>query len=464
MIRTIYTAAFIVAGLLLTSNVIAVDAAASGTAAKPNVIVILSDDVGWAEFGFQGGKDIPTPNIDSIAKNGVKFTNGYVAAAICSVSRAGLMLGRYPTRIGYEFNGGDDQGRPTPRRFGMPVEETLFPQRMKALGYATCAIGKWHLGDKPEYLPMVRGFDEFYGTKANSPYFKPEFFIDSRKSLESSPVTDEAFYTTDAYGARAVDWIGKQTGKPYFLYLAFNANHWPMEATPKYLGRFPNLTGKRKTFAAMMSAMDDAVGAVLTKVRESGQEENTLIVFLSDNGGPTASTTSNNLPLRGFKAQISEGGTRIPFSMQWKGKIPPGRTYDFPVLNLDLLPTAVKAAGSTVDPAWKLDGVDLLPFVTGANTARPHEALFWRYGPQWAVRQGDWKLVVSKFDALKPRLINLADDISESNDLSEKFPEKVAQLTGLYNVWNSEQHAPLWGPLTTGLNNNKNKKQDVENQ
>ena len=451
MTRRLFIIALLASGAFPPLSGAADATPARGAAAKPNVIVFLSDDVGWAEYGFQGCKDIPTPNIDSIAKNGVRFTSGYVAATVCSPSRAGLMTGRYPTRFGHEFNGGDDQGRPSKGVFGLPLTETTFPQRMKALGYATCCIGKWHLGEGKAYLPTARGFDEFYGSVANSPFFKPSQFIDSRKSGEVDPVTDENFYTTDAYKERAVDWIGKQAGKPYFLYLPFNAQHSPLQAPQKYLDRFPNLQRNRKIFAAMMSAMDDAVGAVLAKVREMGQEENTLIVFFSDNGGPTQFTTSRNTPLRGFKAQTSEGGTRIPFCMQWKGKIPAGQTYDFPIQNLDILPTALTAAGGKVDPSWKLDGVDLMPYVTGANKGRPHETLFWRYGPQWAIRKGDWKLVVSQFDGLKPRLVNLAEDISESNDLSEKNPEKVKELTAAYNAWSKEQPVPLWGPMTTGL-------------
>src|SRR5439155_11464187 len=191
-------------------------------------------------------------------------------------------------------------------------------------------------------------------------------------------IKDPNFSTTDQFADRAVDWIGKQTG-PYFLYLPFNAQHAPLQATKKYLDRLPNIKeDKRHTFAAMMSAMDDAVGKVLAKVRERGEEENTLIFFFSDNGGPTASTTSSNGPLRGFKATTSEGGTRIPYCVQWKGHLPAGKVYDLPVLNLDILPTAVVAAGGTVDPAWKLDGVDLMPYLTGKDSARPHETIYWR--------------------------------------------------------------------------------------
>jgi arylsulfatase A-like enzyme len=413
-------------------------------AKKPNVIILLADDVGWGEFGFQGNKQIPTPNIDSIAKNGTRFTNGYIAATYCSPCRAGLMTGRYPTRFGHEFNGGGNDGG---KNFGLALTETTMATRMKALGYATACVGKWHLGGPPDFLPMKRGFDEFFGSVANpGSYLTPQHFVDSRKSPNVFPIKEPNFYTTDQFGDRAVDWIGKQTG-PYFLYLPFNAQHAPLQATKKYLDRFPNVKeDKRHTFCAMMSAMDDAVGKVLAKVRERGEEENTLIFFFSDNGGPTPQTTSSNGPLRGFKATTSEGGTRIPYSVQWKGKIPAGKDYTLPIQNLDILPTSIVAAGGTVDPAWKLDGVDLMPYITGKNTARPHETLYWRFGDQWAIRHGDWKLVASRIDKNMPRLINLADDIAEANDLAAKEPAKVKELTAMWKEWSAVQAPPSWKP------------------
>ena len=410
--------------------------------AKPNVIVFLCDDVGYAEFGFQGSTDIPTPNIDSIAKNGVRFTNGYVSGPYCSPTRAGLMTGRYQTRFGHEFNGGGGTGG---QGFGLPLSEKTMADRLKAMGYATCAVGKWHLGGPPEFLPTKRGFDEFYGTVANTPFFKPPNFVDSRVSEEVRPVTEDNFYTTDAYGERATDWIAKQKGKPFFLYLPFNAQHAPLQATKKYLDRFENIADeKRRTFAAMMSAMDDAVGRVLEQVRQAGQEENTLIFFFSDNGGPTASTTSKNGPLRGFKSSTSEGGVRVPFCAQWKGKIPAGSVYEKPVIQLDILPTAIVAAGGTVDPQWKLDGVDLMPHIAGQTKSPAHETLYWRFGEQWAIRKGDWKLVAARADQNAPRLINLASDIGETTDLSAQQPEKLKELTADYQAWNKEQAEPLW--------------------
>jgi arylsulfatase A-like enzyme len=412
----------------------------------PNVIVFLCDDVGYAEFGFQGGKDVPTPNIDSIAKNGIRFTAGYVSGPYCSPTRAGLLTGRYQQRFGHEWN----EGPAAPnggRKFGLPVEEKTIADRARALGYATAAVGKWHLGAGPEFVATARGFDEFYGTVANSPFYNPPRFIDSRVSAEAGPIKDDKFYTTDAYAERAVDWIGKQKEKPYLLYFPFNAQHAPLQAPKKYLERFPGIQDeKRKLFAAMMSSMDDAVGRVLEKVRETGQEENTLIFFLSDNGGPTEVTTSRNDPLRGFKATTLEGGVRVPFCVQWKGTLPAGKTYDKPVIQLDILPTVLAAAGGTADPASKLDGVNLLPYLTGKDEGKPHDALFWRFGEQWAVRKGDYKLVVNRIDGVKQpaALYNLKDDIGEAKDLAAKEPEKAKELRTAWEQWDSQNIPARW--------------------
>jgi arylsulfatase A-like enzyme len=349
------------------------------------------------------------------------------------------MTGRYQTRFGHEFN-------TVTRTMGLPVTETTFADRFKKLGYATCAIGKWHLGQNAEYRPTRRGYDEFYGTLANTPFYHPNQFVDSRVSNDVQPVTDDAFYTTDAYADRAVDWLEKHKDGPWYLYLPFNAQHAPLQAPKKYLDRFPNVTDeKRQLFSAMMSAMDDAVGRVLSKIRENGQEEQTLIVFLSDNGGPTASTTSRNGPLHGFKATTWEGGVRIPFCMQWKGTLPAGKTYENPIIQLDILPTALAAAGVDADPSWKLDGVNLLPYLKGETTTVPHQTFYWRFGKQMAIRHGDWKLVVANGGSGKPELYNLADDIGESRDLVAREPAKLAELQKLYDSWNAEQAPPMVG-------------------
>jgi arylsulfatase A-like enzyme len=403
---------------------------------KPNILVFLCDDVGRAELGFQGATDIPTPHIDSIAKSGVRFTQGYVSGPYCSPTRAGLLTGRYQTRFGHEFNS-------VARQSGLALDETTIAERFRDLGYATCAIGKWHLGERPRFRPTRQGFDEFYGTLANSAFFRPRLFMDTRVSNEVQAVDDPEFYTTDAYGVRAVDWIGRQADKPWFLYVPFNAQHAPLQATKKYLDRFHQIEDeKRRTFAAMMSAMDEAVGKILEKVRAMGQEENTIVFFLSDNGGPTRQTTSRNDPLRGFKSSTWEGGIRVPFCMQWRGRVPAGKTYEYPVIQLDILPTALAAAGVKADPEWKLDGVDLLPYITAEDEGRPHETLYWRFGNQWAVRHGDWKLVSAGRGDPNGELYNLADDISESKNLADDMPEKVRELKSLWDTWNAIQAPP----------------------
>ena len=405
-------------------------------AAPANILIFFADDLGWGETGAQGNKDIPTPHIDSIAKNGVRFTSGYVAATYCSPARAGIMTGRYPTRFGHEFNS-------VANTTGLRLDQRTIADRLKPLGYATAAVGKWHLGAGAEYRPTKRGFDEFFGTLSNTPFFHPTNFVDSRVSNDVRPITDTEFYTTDAYAERSVDWLERNKSKPWLLYLPFNAQHAPLQAPKKYLDRFPGIADeKRKIFAAMMSAMDDAVGRVLAKVRALGQEENTLIFFIADNGGPTLSTTSGNGPLRGFKMTTFEGGPRVPFFAQWKGRLPAGKVYDFPVMNLDVLPTAVVAAGGKVDPSWQLDGVDLMPFLTGKNSARPHPTLYCRYGPQWGIRHGDMKLVVSRGGSDKPELYDLAADIGESKDLAAAQPAKVKELQALWDKWSAEQAPP----------------------
>jgi arylsulfatase A-like enzyme len=266
--------------------------------------------------------------------------------------------------------------------------------------------------------------------------------------FRGTKVVEEKEYLTDAIGREAVSFIDKNARDPFFLYLAFNAVHTPMQATDKYLNRFPNIQDKqRKTYAAMMSAMDDAIGQVLAKLREKGLEEDTLIFFFSDNGGPTMiGTTINgsiNLPLRGSKRQTLEGGIRVPFVMQWKGTLPAGKTFDHPIIQLDVLPTAIAAAGGEVKAEWKLDGLNLLPFVEGKNKSPPHDALFWRFGEQMAMRKGDWNMV--RYDNTGIHLYNLKDDIGQSKNLAAERPEVLREMQAAWNQWDRGNVAPLWG-------------------
>ncbi|MFO1023352.1 MAG: sulfatase [Planctomycetales bacterium] len=434
----------------------------------PNVIILLADDMGYADVGFQGCQDIPTPHIDSIARNGVRFTQGYVSGPYCSPTRAGLMTGRYQTRFGHEFNLGEKEAGPGIKKqpLGLPLTETTFADRMKKAGYATGLVGKWHLGELPEFHPQKRGFDEFFGFLGGALSYFP-----LKKTQIQSGTTphDEQEYLTDAFGREAVSFIDRHKEHPFFLYLAFNAVHTPMEATDARLQKFASITdSRRRTYAAMLSAMDDAIGNVLEKVRTSGLEENTLFFFFSDNGGPTMPGTtvnsSSNAPLRGSKRTTLEGGIRVPFAIQWKGKLPAGVTYDQPIIQLDLLPTALAAAGVTAKPDWKLDGVNLLPYLTGQNSAQPHQTLYWRFGPQFAIHHGDWKLVAydpqvessKRLNRLRndpvgpPKLYNLKQDIGETRDLTSQHPEKVAALQKLWQDWNAQQAPPLWG-ATPGI-------------
>jgi arylsulfatase A-like enzyme len=420
--------------LLLPSLALAQDKAKR----KPNIVIILADDMGYADVGFQGCKDIPTPNIDSLAKNGVRFTSGYVSGAYCSPTRAGLLTGRYQNRFGHEFN-------PAGGKQGLPIDQVTMAQRLRALGYATALIGKWHLGNQQKMLPTDRGFQEDFGFLGGAhPYLPGK----GKEIFRGTNPVDEKEYLTDALGREASAFIDKHANEPFLLYLAFNAVHTPLQATDKYMNRFPKINDNtRRTYAAMLSAMDDAIGQVLARLREKGLEEDTLIFFFSDNGGPTMVGTtingSSNFPLRGSKRTLLEGGVRVPFVLQWKGKLPGDKTFDHPIIALDILPTSIAAAGGKVDASWKLDGVNLLPHLEGTNRAPPHEMLFWRFGDQQAARKGDWKMV--RYDGKTTRLYNLRDDIGESKDLAMKHADILRDMQSAWTDWNKGNIAPLWG-------------------
>lgn len=448
-------AVFVVAAFSLSLPVSA--ARGEQAAKKPNILLIVADDLGYGETGFQGyAKDIPTPHLDGIAANGTRFTSGYVSGPYCSPTRAGLLTGRYQQRFGHEFNPGTPASEGQP--IGLPLDEKTIGDHLKAAGYATGWFGKSHLGNTPEFHPLKRGFDEFFGFLGGAHgYLTPGSGVNVVQR-GTRPV-GKVDYLTEAFGNEAVRFIESRKDNPWFVYLAFNAVHSPLETTEKYESRFAHIKdGKRRKFAALLSALDDATGAVLAKIRELGQEENTLIFFLGDNGGPTAQTTSGNGPLRGFKGQTWEGGVRVPFIVQWKGRLPAGKVEHRPVIQLDILPTALAAAGAEI-PA-NVDGVNLLPYLTGEKTNEPHEALYWRFGRQLAVRKGDWKLIKAPngggvegpttgrepATAEGAKLYNLASDIGEKTDLSAKEPEKVKELTALWNAWNATLVPPKWYP------------------
>ncbi len=298
----------VVCGMLALASQLALLAGACTTAAsaaehKPNILVIVGDDLGYGELSCQGNPQIPTPNIDSIGASGVRFTSGYVSGPYCSPTRAGLMTGRYQQRFGHEFNPGPAEA--AVENFGLSLQEKTLAERLKAAGYVTGMFGKWHLGYLPQYTPPKRGFDEYYGFLGGSHSYLDAVSDKHNPILRGSTPVDAVGYTTDAFGEETVKFIGAHKSEQWFAYLPFNAVHAPLQALEKYEARFTSISDpKRKTFAAMLSAMDDAVGAVLKKIRDEKLEENTLIVFISDNGGPTPMTTSKNDPLRDFKAQV----------------------------------------------------------------------------------------------------------------------------------------------------------------
>jgi arylsulfatase A-like enzyme len=428
---------------------------AADPAHRPNILIILADDLGYGEMSCQGNPQVPTPNVDSLAKSGIRFTSGYVSGPYCSPTRAGLMTGRYQQRFGHEFNPGPVQG-PGPA-VGLSLKEKTIGDRFKEIGYATAWIGKSHLGYLPEFHPLKRGFDEYFGFLGGAHDYLNAAADGRNPIFRGTNRIDQIDYTTDAFGREAVAFIEKNRQQPWLMYLAFNAVHGPLEATPKYLARFSQIDEKkRQTFAAMLSALDDAVGSVLAKLREHNLEENTLIFFISDNGGPTRQTTSGNGPLRGYKAQTWEGGIRVPWIVQWKGHLPAGKVDDRPVIQLDVLPTALAASGVKAKPEWNLDGVDLLPYLRGENTGLPHEVLYWRMGPQMALRMGDWKIVKARGDDEPLRkgtattegahLYNLKNDISEKQDLASSNAGRFKELCAAWEKLDKQMVEATWTP------------------
>ena len=420
--------------------------AAADAGRRPNVVVILADDYGYADVGFNGCKDIPTPHIDSLAAHGVRCTSGYVSHPFCSPTRAGLMAGRYQQRFGHENN---PAWLPEDTKVGLPLTQVTVADVLARAGYVTGAVGKWHLGAAPCFHPNERGFREYFGFLGGGHIYLP----DSKGGVEyNAPLlrnnTPQEFrgYMTDLLTDEAVAFIGRNKAGPFYLYLAYNAVHTPLQAPEKYLSRFPGIADdKRRSYAAMTSAMDDGVGRVLAALREHELERDTLVFFFSDNGGPITVVPCSNAPLRGGKGQVFEGGVRVPFVVQWRGRLPERAVYKEPVISLDVFPTAAAAAGAKLPDALKLDGVNILPHLAGEIKTPPHDRLFWRSGGgvAWAVREGPYKLLKQGKDGV-PQLFDLNSDIGETKDLIGEHADVAARLQKAYDVWNAELVPPLF--------------------
>ena len=420
----------------------------------PNLIVILTDDQGYHDVGFNGCKDIPTPNLDSIASNGVRFTSGYISSPFSSPSRAGLLTGRYPERFGYERDSGWQPNNPDS---GLPATETTLADALGKVGYETGMIGKWHLGSNPAMHPLKRGFNEFYGfLGAGLRYLPEDLTIDQTRKAKTE---DESWclwlmrnqepvkttnYLTDEFSEEAVRFIARHQDKPFFLLASYNAPHAPLQATEKYLSRFPKIIGlHRKTYAAMMSAVDDGVGSMLAELRKDGLEERSLVVYLSSSGGALDANSSDNYPLRGSKIYPWEGGWRVPFAMQWPGHLPKRMTYDQPVLSLDIFATITALANAPISPERPLDGVNLVPYLTGQKAGPPHDAIYLRMPVMgaYAVRSGDYKLVVPAAGQAA-QIYNLSKDISELDNLAGANPALVKELERKHVAWSHQMMSP----------------------
>ncbi|HYD15495.1 MAG TPA: sulfatase-like hydrolase/transferase [Hyphomicrobium sp.] len=427
--------------------------------AKPNIIVIVADDLGYGDLSSYGSPH-QTPHIDRLASDGVRFTEGYATAALCSPSRAALMTGRYQQRFGYEYQLSDNV------RDGIDVAQPMLSRALRAAGYRTALFGKWHLGMAPERQPLQMGFDEFFGilggqarytaesrpdvVSSPEPALQPRFYADTPASQyrENGRPVDLPDYSTTAFTEHALRFIDENKARPFFLMLTYTAPHVPLQATEAQLAKAADIQDPQmRLYRAVINELDAGVGQIRERLVRNGLAENTMIVFVSDNGCPDyVGGVCANTPLNGWKRYLTEGGVRVPYILAWPGKVRAGQTYEKAVSTLDIFPTALAAAGAAGDPDRPTDGRDLLPFVQGLDEGQPHERLYWRSLPSYAIRSGDWKLLVNagpKGETVT-MLFNLADDGSEKKDLSGQYPQIVKRLNQEWKTWSDGLAAPRW--------------------
>jgi arylsulfatase A-like enzyme len=407
---------------------------------KPNIIILLADDLGWADLGYQGSDDIRSPHIDKLANSGIRFTDGHVSASVCSPSRAGLITGRYQQRFGHEANS-------PPPTDGMDLKQVTMADRLQKLGYRTGLIGKWHLGNQDEFYPTRRGFDYFYGLRSGSrSYFynaKKDDKVGNAKAIEENgkQVKFDG-YLTDVFGQKAINFITAKDDKPFFLFHSFTAPHGPMHATEEDKALFASIKDtKRRSYAAMIWAMDRAIGKLVDALKASGEFENTLIWFLSDNGGATGNA-SINLPLAGHKGIKFEGGTRVPFFAHWPKQFKETKEFKPMMISLDIMATSLAAAGAKVKDLKTLDGVNLLPFIEAEKNTPPHKNLYWHKLWFSAMREGPWKLIYVQDYGYA--LYNLEQDLGESENLIQSEKKRSEQMITQLNDWKAGLEKPRW--------------------
>jgi len=431
----------------------------------PNIIVIISDDQGYADVGFHGSKEIRTPNIDRIANNGVVFSEGYVSYAVCSPSRAGLITGRYQNRFGYTRN---ILLAPKDSLMGLPLTEQTLPDVLNNVDYKTKAIGKWHLGAHESLVPERRGFDEFFGFIIGGHRYFPEDLtlndLTEARSQMDGYITriydngkriDTKKYLTEELSDNAVKFVEENSDNPFFLYLSYNAPHTPLQATEKDLERNMHIEiEKRRTYAAMVSSMDDGIGLILDKLEEKKISDNTIVIFFSDNGGVEWYNFSDNGVLRGIKGDFFEGGIRVPFVMQWPKKIKAGITYDKPIISLDVFATVASAASAEKHINNEIDGIDLLPYLTGNNSGLPHKYLYWQNRDKDidVVRDERYKYLRIKNDEY---IFDLKNDISEETNIINLSKPIYDRLKSQFKEWEKNMTDPVFLSLGMGKEYNK---------
>jgi arylsulfatase A-like enzyme len=415
----------------------------------PNIVFILADDAGWADFGCYGATDFKTPHIDKMASDGVLLTQAYVSGSVCCPSRAGILTGRYQQRFGHEYNGPDAKPMPgfTQDDLGLDVDEKTMGNYMQSLGYTTCFVGKWNMGLRPQFLPWNRGFNDFFGflggarsyfTIEDNPVNEHFVMIKDQKVFPEDSIT----YLTDDLTDYAIEFINKNKENPFFVFVSYNAVHTPMHAKESDIALFPDIKSqKRRINAAMTKSLDDNLGKINETLARLELEENTLVIFFNDNGG-SKQNASNNGQLRDFKGSHYEGGIRVPCIVKWPRKIAAGHKYNEPVIGLDFLPTIYKAAGGDRILGNPFDGADLMPFLKGDSSGAPHHTLYWHMAGSAAIRDNNWKVV--KPSEGDYELYNLKEDLSEKVDLSSQFPDKKEELINKLQKWESELEPPKW--------------------
>ncbi len=463
---------------------------------QPNIIILLADDLGKYEVSAYGARHISTPHIDQVGAEGVIFQEGYATAPTCAPSRAGIMTGRVQNRYGFEtqvmehyptnwveyisgrwiIDTGEFVVAAKPsfpaawyaKRQGVPPSEIMLPEILKKYGYTTGLIGKWHLGVSRKQVPLARSFDYQFGFNGAFSLYTPEKvwprvvnhehesfssqhqwnmgrYGEAAILLNGKEVHEEQ-YLTFAFRDRVMDFMEEHKNEPFFIYNAFSAPHVPFQAPMEYYYQYQHVEDDNKrVYYAMISALDDAIGAIHQKIKDLGIEENTLIFLLSDNGGATYTKATDNGPLKGGKLTQFEGGINVPFMMKWKGKVPAGTRYQYPVSSADIFATSVAAAGGEMPNDRSYDGVDLVPYVRGDKSERPHPQLFWRADHIWAIRDGDYKLILSTRDGWA-EVYDLIKDKSEKINLKDDMPELYDRLRREHERWQKEELTtdPMW--------------------